>query len=111
MIGQGGVRKMPIWCPPHPAIHAWVSLSMSGETAEEEGRPVFGHVAEFWTRGVVMNLFLLDPGVRLLSAFVSVSRSNTIGLYVLLDWELAEYVFVNTGIECVRVLAFLLILS
>ena len=82
------------------------------EGVEEEGaegreRPVFGHVAEFWTRGVVMNVFLLDPGVRLLSAFVWVSRSNTIGLYVLLDWEVAEYVFVDTGIECVRVLAFM----
>ena len=64
-------------------------------------------MAEFWTRGVVMNVFLLDPGVRLLSAFVWVSRSNTIGLYVLLDWEVAEYVFVDTGIECVRVLAFM----
>jgi hypothetical protein len=92
-----------------PYGEEWVE-GMSGESLpgeEGKGKPVFGHVAEFWTRGVVMNVFLLDPGVRLLSAFVWVSRSNTIGLYVLLDWEVAEYVFVDTGIECVRALAFI----
>jgi hypothetical protein len=92
-----------------PDGEEWVE-GMSGESLpgeEGKGKPVFGHVAEFWTRGVVMNVFLLDPGVRLLSAFVWVSRSNTIGLYVLLDWEVAEYVFVDTGIECVRALAFI----
>ncbi|KAJ3823450.1 hypothetical protein F5880DRAFT_1482187 [Lentinula raphanica] len=63
--------------------------------------PTFSHVTSFKTVGVVMNIFLLDPSARLLSAFVWVSSSNTIGLYVLLDWEKDEYVFVDTGIECV----------
>ncbi|KAL0574511.1 hypothetical protein V5O48_007444 [Marasmius crinis-equi] len=63
--------------------------------------PSFSNVTSFRTTGVVMNIFLLDPGARLLSAFIWVSESNTIGLYVLLDWEREEYVFVDTGIECV----------
>ena len=64
--------------------------------------PIFSHVAEFRTTGVVMNVFLLDPSERLLSAFIWVSTSNTIGLYVLPDWDKKEYVFIDTGIECVR---------
>jgi hypothetical protein len=63
--------------------------------------PVFSHVTDFKTTGVVMNVFLLDPSARLLSAFVWVSSSNTIGLYALLDWDKPEYVFIDTGIECV----------
>ena len=28
LIGRGGaVRKMLLYCPPHPAIHAWFSIS------------------------------------------------------------------------------------
>ncbi|KAJ3809832.1 hypothetical protein F5876DRAFT_43068 [Lentinula aff. lateritia] len=63
--------------------------------------PTFSPVTSFKSVGVVMNIFLLDPSARLLSAFVWVSNSNTIGLYVLLDWEKDEYVFIDTGIECV----------
>lgn len=63
--------------------------------------PIFSPVTSFKSVGVVMNIFLLDPSARLLSAFVWVSNSNTIGLYVLLDWEKDEYVFIDTGIECV----------
>lgn len=48
-----------------------------------------------------MNVFLLDPSERLLSAFIWVSASNTIGLYTLPDWDKNEYVFIDTGIECV----------
>lgn len=66
--------------------------------------PVFSRVTAFMTMGVVMNVFLLDPPARLLSAFVWVERSNTIGLYALLDWAKQEYVFIDTGIECVSVL-------
>ncbi|KAI0753381.1 hypothetical protein C8Q80DRAFT_1342590 [Daedaleopsis nitida] len=66
----------------------------------EEGEPVFSELATFKTIGVVMNVFLLDPSSRLLSAFVWVSSSNTIGLYALLDWDKEEYVFIDTGIEC-----------
>ncbi|KAJ2917669.1 hypothetical protein MD484_g2738, partial [Candolleomyces efflorescens] len=65
--------------------------------------PVFSHVTDFRTSGVVMNVFLLDPTSRLLSAFIWVASSNTIGLYVLLDWDRPrEYVFVDTGIECIN---------
>ncbi|OCH93533.1 hypothetical protein OBBRIDRAFT_817780 [Obba rivulosa] len=62
--------------------------------------PVFSRLATFNTIGVVMNVFLLDPATRLLSAFVWVSSTNTIGLYTLLDWDRREYVFIDTGIEC-----------
>ena len=63
--------------------------------------PNFARVTAFRTAGVVMNVFLLDPIARLLSAFVWVSSTNTIGLYALPDWDKLEYVFVDTGIECV----------
>ncbi len=63
--------------------------------------PIFSHVTDFKTTGVVMNVFLLDPSARLLSAFVWVAQANTIGLYALLDWDKPEYVFIDTGIECV----------
>ncbi|KAJ3512368.1 hypothetical protein NLJ89_g3561 [Agrocybe chaxingu] len=71
----------------------------SGESSPNP--PIFSHVTEFRTTGVVMNVFLLDPSERLLSAFIWVSTSNTIGLYALPDWDKNEYVFVDTGIECV----------
>ena len=63
--------------------------------------PNFARVTAFRTAGVVMNVFLLDPIARLLSAFVWVSSTNTIGLYALPDWDKPEYIFVDTGIECV----------
>ncbi|KAF5355159.1 hypothetical protein D9756_005595 [Leucocoprinus leucothites] len=69
----------------------------SGVSSTEE--PKFSRVTEFRTTGVVMNIFLLDPSERLLSAFVWCSGTNTIGLYALLDWSKPEYVFVDTGIE------------
>lgn len=72
----------------------------SGESSTES--PVFSRVTEFRTSGVVMNIFLLDPSERLLSAFVWVATTNTIGLYALLDWNEQEYVFIDTGIDYVR---------
>lgn len=72
----------------------------SGESSIEQ--PNFSRVTEFRTTGVVMNIFLLDPSERLLSAFVWVANSNTIGLYALLDWSKPEYVFIDTGIDYVR---------
>ncbi|KAF8058626.1 hypothetical protein FPV67DRAFT_1523101 [Lyophyllum atratum] len=75
------------------------SDSPSGESAINP--PVFSHVTDFKTAGVVMNVFLLDPTARLLSAFVWVSTTNTIGLYALPDWDKPEYVFIDTGIECI----------
>ncbi|KAI0644993.1 hypothetical protein C8Q79DRAFT_969072 [Trametes meyenii] len=66
----------------------------------EKGEPTFSELATFKTIGVVMNVFLLDPSSCLLSAFVWVATSNTIGLYALLDWSKEQYVFIDTGIEC-----------
>lgn len=83
-----------------------------------EPKPIFFPLTSFHTTGVVMNVFLLDPPRRLLSAFVWVASSNTIGeklkernsgphadrtlgLYVLLDWAKDEYIFVDTGVGCV----------
>lgn len=66
--------------------------------------PNFSHVTNFKTVGIVMNVFLLDPSARLLSAFVWIDGGNnngTIGLYALLDWDKPGYVFIDTGIECV----------
>jgi hypothetical protein len=75
----------------------------SGESSAQP--PTFSHVTEFRTTGVVMNVFLLDPSERLLSAFIWVSSQNTIGLYALPDWDKKEYVFIDTGIECVSFVA------
>ncbi|KAG1903415.1 uncharacterized protein F5891DRAFT_1127250 [Suillus fuscotomentosus] len=66
----------------------------------ESARPVFDKLTSFHTTGVIMNVFLLDPPRRLLSAFVWIASSNTIGLYVLLDWAKDDYVFVDTGVGC-----------
>ncbi|KAG5644303.1 hypothetical protein DXG03_008721 [Asterophora parasitica] len=74
------------------------SDSPSGESSSVP--PVFLQVMDFKTVGVVMNVFLLDPTARLLSAFVWVSSTNTVGLYALPDWDKPEYVFIDTGIEC-----------
>lgn len=75
--------------------------------------PAFTEMAQFMTSGVVMNVFLLDPTARLLAAFIWIERTNTIGLFALLDWDQASkrYVFVDTGIPCVRSLHPVSILS
>lgn len=72
----------------------------SGETSKSP--PTFSRVTDFRTTGVVMNVFLLDPQRRLLSAFVWVSATNTIGLFTLPDWDKREYVFIDTGIDCIN---------
>jgi hypothetical protein len=69
--------------------------------SEEQINPSFSTLRSFKTLGIVMNVFLLDPEARLLAGFVWISRSNSIGLYVLFDWDKEEYVFVDTGIQCV----------
>ena len=80
---------------------AGIELNSDGEDSEDAVKPEFTELASFKTVGVVMNVFLLDPVSRLLSAFVWVSTSNTIGLYALPDWSKPEYIFIDTGIECV----------
>ncbi|KAH9014816.1 hypothetical protein EDB83DRAFT_2680115 [Lactarius deliciosus] len=67
---------------------------------DEQISPSFSNLRSFKTLGIVMNVFLLDPEARLLAGFVWISRTNSIGLYVLLDWNKEEYVFVDTGIQC-----------
>jgi len=47
--------------------------------AKSNPEPVFFPLTSFYTTGVVMNVFLLDPPKYLLSAFVWVASSNTIG--------------------------------
>ena len=69
--------------------------------SEEQDNPSFTTLRSFRTLGIVMNVFLLDPEARLLAGFVWISRPNCIGLYVLLDWDKEEYVFVDTGVQCV----------
>ncbi|KAH9965496.1 hypothetical protein BC827DRAFT_1265481 [Russula dissimulans] len=68
--------------------------------SDEEVKPSFSSLRSFKTLGIVMNVFLLDPEARLLAGFVWISHLNSIGLYVLLDWNKEEYVFVDTGIQC-----------
>lgn len=47
--------------------------------AKPNPEPIFFPLTSFYTTGVVMNVFLLDPPKYLLSAFVWVANSNTIG--------------------------------
>ncbi|KAI9508005.1 hypothetical protein F5148DRAFT_980549 [Russula earlei] len=68
--------------------------------SDEQLNPSFSTLRSFKTLGVVMNVFTLDPEARLLAGFVWISRFNSIGLYVLLDWNKEEYVFVDTAIPC-----------
>ncbi|KAI0061199.1 hypothetical protein BV25DRAFT_1827075 [Artomyces pyxidatus] len=63
-------------------------------------KPTFSHLRSFKTAGLVMNVFLLDPSARLLCGFVWMLGSNTIALYVLLDWDVEEYIFIDTDIQC-----------
>jgi hypothetical protein len=69
--------------------------------SDEQISPCFSTLRSFKTLGIVMNVFLLDPEARLLAGFVWIGRFNSIGLYVLLDWNKEEYVFIDTGIQCV----------
>jgi hypothetical protein len=70
-------------------------------TSDSTAPPFFAQISTFKTTGVVMNVFLLDPPGRLLASFIWVSGPNTVGLYTLLDWDTQEYVYIDTGIECV----------
>ncbi|KAI9508014.1 hypothetical protein F5148DRAFT_980552 [Russula earlei] len=67
--------------------------------SDEQLNPSFSTLRSFKTLGVVMNVFLLEPETRLLAGLMWISRFNSIGLYVLLDWNKEEYVFVDTAIQ------------
>ena len=90
---------------PEGPSESQTAVVINGNKVCSPPTPIFSHVSEFKTTGVVMNVFLLDPPGRLLSAFVWVSSSNTIGLYALLDWNKSDYVFIDTGIACVSVVS------
>lgn len=121
--GAGDPYQGPVFCHPSlramfirsaPATPSWeryIPLPMNFDQPPppppvstipipESARPVFDTLTSFHTTGVIMNVFLLDPPRRLLSAFVWIASSNTIGLYVLLDWAKDDYVFVDTGVGC-----------
>lgn len=121
--GAGDPYQGPVFCHPSlramfirsaPATPSWeryIPLPMHFDLPPppppvpnipipESARPVFDTLTGFHTTGVIMNVFLLDPPRRLLSAFVWIASSNTIGLYVLLDWAKDDYVFVDTGVGC-----------
>lgn len=55
---------------------------VSNVSIPDSARPVFGTLTIFHTTGIIMNVFLLDPPRRLLSAFVWISSSNTIGEFI-----------------------------
>jgi len=86
---------------PLPGIGNGHAIGSSLLPFDTPAAPVFSEITKFMTTGVVMNVFLLDPPGRLLASFIWVSGPNTIGLYALLDWDTQEYVYVDTGIECV----------
>lgn len=121
--GAGEPYQGPVFCHPSlramfirsaPATPSWeryIPLPMNFDQPPppppvstipipESARPIFDTLTSFHTTGVIMNVFLLDPPRRLLSAFVWIASSNTIGLYVLLDWAKDDYVFVDTGVGC-----------
>lgn len=64
-------------------------------------KPVFAQLSSFNFPGHVISVYLLDPLRRILSAYIWMQRYNTLGLYVLLDWNIPIYVFIDTGIPCV----------
>ncbi|KAF9218711.1 hypothetical protein BS17DRAFT_811543 [Gyrodon lividus] len=94
-------RCMPAMIGTRASLRATFAVECPPMEPTPEPKPDFFPLTSFHTTGVVMNVFLLDPPRRLLSAFVWVASSNTIGLYVLLDWAKDEYVFVDTGVGCI----------
>ncbi|KAH8110519.1 hypothetical protein DFH11DRAFT_1708782 [Phellopilus nigrolimitatus] len=63
-------------------------------------KPSFSQLSFFYFPGHVISVYLLDPLRRLLSAYIWIESTNTLGLYVLMDWAVPVYVFLNTGIPC-----------
>lgn len=88
---------------PNPETSSPSSLPPSkSQSPPSPDVPFFHPLKTFKMTGLVMNVFLLDPVARLLSGFVWIVNSSTIGLFVLLDWDKDEFVFVDTRIPCVR---------
>ncbi|KAI5116125.1 hypothetical protein M0805_004505 [Coniferiporia weirii] len=78
-----------------------MSLTFPEEADESPtSKPTFTKLSCFSFPGHVISVYLLDPLRRLLSAYIWISTTKTLGLYVLLDWDTPAYVFINTGISC-----------
>ncbi|KAF9006776.1 hypothetical protein BDZ89DRAFT_965924 [Hymenopellis radicata] len=66
--------------------------------------PQFSQLATCRTAGLVMNFFLLDPLNRTIACFVQIPKAtngeyDSIGLYMLPDWDKSSYIFIDTGLE------------
>lgn len=72
---------------------------------EKDGRLVgeakFEELCVFRFPGHVISVYILDPARRLLSAYIWIIGMNTLGLYLLMDWNVPRFVYLNTGISCV----------
>lgn len=79
-------------------------MVMRLDLPEKDGdsKPIFSTLSSFTVPEQVMNVFMLDATQRLLAAFVYIPETERIGLYCMLDWDRAEFVFINTCIPCVR---------
>lgn len=75
---------------------------------EKEGQPCakpeYKKICCFYFPGHVISVYLLNPIRRLLSAYIWIPSTSSLGLYVLLDWTIPLYVYINTGIPCVSCL-------
>lgn len=63
--------------------------------------PTFSSITKFNTTGMVLNVFILNHTSRILSAYIWLPEGNTLGLYVVPDWDRDEYIFFDTTISCV----------
>ncbi|KAL5512539.1 hypothetical protein ACEPAG_3192 [Sanghuangporus baumii] len=77
-----------------------MALHFPGDDEVNYQPPYFTKLSTLCFPGQVISIYLLDPLRRLLSAYIWLQRTNTLGLYVLLDWTKPLYVFLNTGISC-----------
>jgi hypothetical protein len=75
--------------------------SQSAVATEPLPPPVFTRITKFNTNGMVLNVFILNHSSRILSAYIYLPGSNTLGLYIVLDWDISEYIFFDTSIDCV----------
>ena len=75
-----------------------VCLRFSDENDPIPTKPEFDQLSAFSFPGHVVSVYLLDPLKRLLSAYIWIEATNQLGLYMLLDWSIPVYVYINTGI-------------
>ena len=68
------------------------------------GTPYFSLLSKFSFPGPVISVYILDPFRKLLSAYIYLKDTETLGLYTLLDWTKQTSCFIDTGIDCVGVI-------